>query len=47
MRLGTLRGVIDLGLPLTGSKYRTRLSRVAELHFIFTVQYSDSNIHIQ
>ena len=43
MRLGTLRGMIDLGIPLSGSEHRTKAFAQAELHFIIIVQYSDSN----
>jgi hypothetical protein len=44
MRLGTLRGMIDLGIPLTGSEHRTKAFAQAELHFIIIVQYADGNV---
>ncbi len=44
MRLGTLRGMIDLGIPLSGSEHRTKAFAQAELHFIIIVQYADGNI---
>jgi hypothetical protein len=44
MRLGTLRGMIDLGIPLRGSEHRTKAFAQSELHFIIIVQYADGNI---
>ena len=44
MRLGTLRGVIQLGIPLIGSEHRTKAFAQSELRFIIIVQYADGNI---